>query len=383
MDILVINLAEAIVDPVLTPPRPPSKQRLTSLLDNPSGQSHIVQESQDSLSFPSLAPRLRITKVTTLTANEQASTDIEEMVKLQENNAKLKQELQTLQSNHDKFDKEFKSLTGLHYQLKLACLWTVDRNQQLALEFERIDQQYKEKNTQRDWRLTSWISPDDMFSWDDPLTTRTTSGYTILDWKELGWDFENATNSHHLANPLQAPQKLWVVPAKFVFDRTTCCICYNAFGSEGGFILGTYEHMYHPICLIAHMVIRWHCCQCKAPFHEQLYELFGLCPYMAPSWEHNPKTTPGMPSRWDDDLVWNWRMSAHTPNKSTFSFAIRWENDHEEIVRVANSIKKGNSRMAIGVHNFFYQYFKGYWDSKNQRFQFGTHPLGLIYNEAR
>ena len=75
-------------------------------------------------------------------------------------------------------------------------------------------------------------------------------------------------------------------------------------------------------------------------------------------------------------------MSAHSLNKSAFSFAIGWENDHEEIVRVANSIIKGNSRLAIGVCNFFYQCFKGYWDSENQRFQFRTHPLGLIYNEA-
>ena len=163
LDILVANLAEAIVDPALTPPRPPSRQRMTSLLDNPGGQSHVVQESQDSLSFPSLPPGLPITKVVASTANDQASVDIEEMVKLQENNAKLKQEFQTLQSNHDKLIKEFKSLTGLHYQLKLACLWTVDRNRQLALEFERIDQQYKKKNTQYDWGLTSWISLDDMF----------------------------------------------------------------------------------------------------------------------------------------------------------------------------------------------------------------------------
>ena len=139
LDILVANLVEAIVDLALTPPRPPSIQRLTSLLDNPSGQSRIVQESQNSLSFPSLPPRLSITEVAALTANDQASMDIEEMVKLQEDNAKLKQELQTLQSNHDKLDEEFKSLTGLHYQLKLAYLWTVDQNRQLALEFERID----------------------------------------------------------------------------------------------------------------------------------------------------------------------------------------------------------------------------------------------------
>ena len=181
LDTLVANLADSIVDLALTPPRPASKQQLTSLLDNPTDPSRIVQESQDSLSFPSLPPRLPITEVAALTANVQASTDIKEMVKLQEDNAKLKQELQTLQSNHEKFDEEFKSLTGLHYQLKPACLWTVDRNRQLALEFDKIDQQYKKKNTQRDWGLTSWISPDDMFPWDDPPTTRTTSGLTILD----------------------------------------------------------------------------------------------------------------------------------------------------------------------------------------------------------
>ena len=45
LDTMVANLAEAIVDPTLTPPRPPSRQRMTSLLDNPGSQSHIVQES--------------------------------------------------------------------------------------------------------------------------------------------------------------------------------------------------------------------------------------------------------------------------------------------------------------------------------------------------
>ena len=93
LDILVTNLAKAIVDPALIPPRPPSRQRLTSLLENLGGQSRIVQESQDSLSFHSLAPGLPITEVAALTANDQASTNIEEMIKLQEDNAKLKQEL--------------------------------------------------------------------------------------------------------------------------------------------------------------------------------------------------------------------------------------------------------------------------------------------------
>ena len=67
LNTLVANLAEATVDPALTPPRPPSRQQMTSLLDNPGGQSRIVQESQDSLSFPSLAPGLPITEVAALT----------------------------------------------------------------------------------------------------------------------------------------------------------------------------------------------------------------------------------------------------------------------------------------------------------------------------
>ena len=128
LDTLVANLADSIVDPAVTPPRPASRQRLSSFLDNPASPSRTVQDSQDSLSFPSIALGLPITEVAALTANVEASIHVQEMVKLQEENAKLKEELQTLQSNHDKLDDEFKSLTGLHYQLKLACLWTVDRS---------------------------------------------------------------------------------------------------------------------------------------------------------------------------------------------------------------------------------------------------------------
>ena len=126
LDTLVANLADSIIDPAVTPPRPISRQQLTSLLGNPIGPSRTVQDSQNSLSFPSIALGLPITEVAALTTNVQASTHVEEMVKLQEENAKLKEELQTLQNNHDKLDDEFKSLTGLHYQLKLAYfgLWT-------------------------------------------------------------------------------------------------------------------------------------------------------------------------------------------------------------------------------------------------------------------
>ena len=77
LDTSVANLADSTVDPAVTPPRPASRQRLTSLLDNPAGPSHTIQDSQDYLSFPSIALGLPITEMVALTANVQASTHIE------------------------------------------------------------------------------------------------------------------------------------------------------------------------------------------------------------------------------------------------------------------------------------------------------------------
>ena len=69
LDTLIANLADSIVDPAVTPPRLASRQRLMSLLDNIAGPSRTVQDSQDSLSFPSIALRLPIMEVAALTTN--------------------------------------------------------------------------------------------------------------------------------------------------------------------------------------------------------------------------------------------------------------------------------------------------------------------------
>ena len=141
MNALVANLSHAIIDPAITPPRLLNRQLTLSLLNYPGGYSRFsAPDSQDSLSFPSLIHRIPTTQAATSTKNITASTDLEEMVKLREDNVKLKNELQTLQSNHDKVNEEFKSLLGLHYQWKLACLWSVDCSKQLALEFDKMDQ---------------------------------------------------------------------------------------------------------------------------------------------------------------------------------------------------------------------------------------------------
>ena len=74
-------------------------------------------------------------------------------------------------------------------------------------------------------------------------------------------------------------------------------------------------------------------------------------------------------------------MDVHSLKKLAFNFAMGWKNDHEEIVRVANSMINWNSQAARGVCNFFYQCFKGYWDSANKRFQFGDHLQGLLWSD--
>jgi hypothetical protein len=80
-------------------------------------------------------------------------------------------------------------------------------------------------------------------------------------------------------------------------------VCMYGFGLEGGFHLGSCEHIYHPMYLINLMVTRRHRRMYKAPFHECLYELFGLHPYMPISWELNPENAFVLRHLWSDDLV--------------------------------------------------------------------------------
>jgi hypothetical protein len=79
----------------------------------------------------------------------------------------------------------------------------------------------------------------------------------------------------------------------------------NGFGPEGGFYLGSCEHIYHPLCLTNLMVACRHYALCKAPFYQRLYELFGLESYMPISRECDPENTPSLCHLWGDDLVWS------------------------------------------------------------------------------
>jgi hypothetical protein len=207
----------------------------------------------------------------------------------------------------------------------------------MASEYKKIDKEYLENNSRRDFGLTSWAHTDELFPWtlDETPMKEINKGFSIINWGKLGWDYEHSISAHNLRGDPSTPSvKLWPRPSKFVLDGTECAVYMNGFGPERGFYLGSCEHIYHPMCLISFMVVCRRCALCKTPFHERLYELFGLVPYMPSSWKCNPDNTLGLRYLWGDDLVWSWRLHDHSHNKSNISSQFGWENDHEEVVRV-------------------------------------------------
>jgi hypothetical protein len=102
---------------------------------------------------------------------------------------------------------------------------------------------------------------------------------------------------------------------------------------------------------------------------------------MPPSWKKNPENTleESMSMHWGEDLIWNWRQGTHSLYKTNLSLQLRWEKDHEEIVWVCHALV-GNKLQDQRKRNFFYQTLNGYWDSENEKFQFGTHPNGYHWD---
>jgi hypothetical protein len=242
----------------------------------------------------------------------------------------------------------------------------VDKNCQIPSEYRKFDNKYLKNNARRDFGLFSWAHTDELFPWINTPTKKINNELTIIDWEKLGWNYENSMSSHNLRGDPSVPSVKLPNPSKFVLDGTECAVCMNGFGPKRGFHLGSCEHIYHPMCLISLMVACRRYALYKAPFHQCLYELFGLEPYMPTSWECNPKNTPGLHHLWCDDLVLGWLLHDHSHNKSDISSQFGWKNDHKEIVKVCQKL--------VGVvfqnqrkRNFFYQCFNGYWDEKNMR----------------
>lgn len=344
----VIDLATCgVIEDVEAPPKrlrptvplPPMGPHPWTYVDTPG------PSSQDSLSFP------------------PSSATIEETA---------------LRKANDELRRRLSRVAESYYQWKVAAILTVDRAHQMAKEFKKIDNEYLVNNSRRDFGLTSWPSLEEMF----PEMPMQESNPNLIDWAKLDFDHANATSCHDLRMvPGVVSRKLWPNPAPWVVDGTECGVCLTAFGPEGAWAVGSCQHKFHPMCLIKYFLVKRFCPFCKAPFHERLYKTFGLTAYMPTSHEKNPENTPGETYRnhWGEDLIWSWRAQTHSVFKNDIGASFGWEHNHEEIVNVANHIV-GSAPKDQGKRNFFYQVMNGFWDAKNERFQFGHHPDGLMWD---
>ncbi len=352
-DTIINNVIDTATIGVLEDIRTPAKRRRVALVLPPMGpfaRPYVDIDgplSQDSLSFPTSAES---------------------------------EEVNALRNANDTLRLRVSALSETYYQWKVATILSIDRGRQMAMEFKKVDNEYLQHNVRRDFGLTSWANSDDLFPSDLPTQSMNP---TLIDWAKLDFDHANASSCHDLQmKPGIKGRKLWPNPAPWILDGTKCAVCYNPFGPEGGWALGSCQCMFHPMCLISMFLVRRFCPCCKSPFHERLYEVFGLTPYMPPSHERNPENTPGEGYRnqWGEDLIWSWRANTHSVFKNDISAMFGWEHNHEEIVRVCEKII-GSAPTDQGKRNFFYQTLDGYWDSQNNRFQFGQHPQGLIWNK--
>ena len=249
----------------------------------------------------------------------------------------------------------------------------MDRANQVARELEKVSQNFIAHVPKRENGLTSWARIEVMFPDNIPVLSAAENGG--INWAQLGWDHKNQMSCH--VDETQR-QLLWPKPATFVLDHTKCPICLECFGPEGGWALGSCMHVYHPQCLITQCLIRRRCVICSAPFHERLYDLFNLIPYMPPSWEHNAETT--LESRlWGRDLLWSWRQGLHDQERWAASSQLNWETDPTEIVQVASKLI-GNGPHNVGRRAFFFQCLGGFFDKESQTFKWGRHPKSHRWN---
>jgi hypothetical protein len=287
---VVAIVTAGVVEDIQTPVR----KRASVALPPPSPAVHSlnIDGTQDSLSFPVFSTANDVHAPLEPTSQIQDPTNLNEIIQLREDNKVLKRHISEMSEQY--------------YQWKVACIFTVDRNQQIAIKMDKINKEYREHNMIRDFGLTSWAHTDELFPWTD-IPTKKVGNLEIIDWAKCGWDYENATSLHHLQG--KPSRMLWPNPAQFISDGIVCSVCQNGFGPEEGLALGSCQCIYHPMCLINIFLVRRFCALYRSPFHERLYELFGFTRYMPPSWEKDPKNilVESMALHWGKNLIWNWR----------------------------------------------------------------------------
>jgi hypothetical protein len=77
----------------------------------------------------------------------------------------------------------------------------------MASEYKKIDNEYLENNSRRDFGLTSWAHTDELFPWtpNETPTKEINKGLSIINWGKLGWDYEHEMSAHNLRGDPSTP----------------------------------------------------------------------------------------------------------------------------------------------------------------------------------
>ena len=158
----------------------------------------------------------------------------ENMQKLQEENAKLKEYFHTM----------LKECKGM----RTSTLLAIARACQYKLEFGGIQQEWNCNGRMRNMLLTSWPDEETMYHdnwWFANPPARISNG--SIDWKlvkeaDHHWNVDKV----HAYSDSMVGQKLWPNPLVMVSDGTVCAYCQSPFGPEECYQVGSYGGQFHP-----------------------------------------------------------------------------------------------------------------------------------------
>src|SRR5450759_4737966 len=100
--------------------------------------------------------------------------------------------------------------------------------------------------------------------------------------KPVKWEFEVQEGwlpYRSLSSHLIRSEKQFVYPgqmAKWMESECWCQVCFDPFGPEGAFQLGSCSHVFHVGCIQHSALHRMDCPLCQAPLPRRFYELFGM-----------------------------------------------------------------------------------------------------------
>jgi hypothetical protein len=250
---------------------------------------------------------------------------------------------------------------------------------QYEKEFEAIQKEWTENGRLRHLLLTSWPPLQTMYppEWEDSPGLRSATG--SIQWENVAEiDHQWKRDQQWGMGKTKALREAltWPVPHDMTSDGSKCIVCFNPFGPEGCYQLGTCKHGFHPCCLIPLMIRRRACPICTAPLHPRLYLTFGLREFMPRGWAYDPR-------EFDQDfqlgdflekpLEWVWQL-----HMSQLEMWYHYEPTDllkrpKTIMQAADLLYPGKP-VDDGIRQYFYQMCGHYYDRRKGQLVPGENP---------